>query len=66
MKDGQEFGRKRWKETRKGDGIIPLVSGMVGMGMVVYACEPHSKELRQEDLEFQVNLGYIESICLKK
>jgi hypothetical protein len=26
---------ERWKETKKGDCIIPLVSGMVGMGVVV-------------------------------
>lgn len=53
-------------ESRKGDCIIPLVSRMVGMGMVVLACEPNSKELRQEDLEFQGNLTYIVSFCLKK
>lgn len=34
--------------------------------MVVPACEPNSKELGQKDLEFQVNLTYIVSFCVKK
>lgn len=55
---------ERWEETRKGDYIIPLVSGMVGVGMEVCACEPNSKELRQEDVEFQS--GIIVSFYLKK
>lgn len=61
LKDGEEYGRK---DGRKGDYIIPLVSGMVGVGMEVCACEPNSKELRQEDVEFQS--GIIVSFYLKK
>jgi hypothetical protein len=35
-------------------------------GMVVYACNPRLRRLRQEDGEFEANLGYISRHCFKK
>jgi hypothetical protein len=36
------------------------------LDMVVHAYNSSSQRLRQEDLEFKVNLGYIARSCLRK
>jgi hypothetical protein len=37
----------------------------LGPGVVIHACNPSSQRLRQEDHEFEANLGYIVKSCLK-